>query len=531
MIKALLKKQMMESFSWIYFSQKNGKKRDAKGILFYVILYLFIFGMLGFMVYMMADSLCEPLCTLGLGWLYMALMGLVAVVLGVFGSVFNTFSSLYQAKDNDLLFAMPIPTSNILTMRLSGVYAIGFMYEMIVMIPTWIAWFKFSSVGIVGIICTLLIPFVLSFFILTLSCALGWVVALVSTKVRNKSVITTILSLAFLGGYYYVYFRAYELLMEILTNAQKIADNVKSILFPIYHMGLAAEGHVGSMLIFTVIILALFTLTYVILSRSFIRLATTNKGAEKVKFKEHMVKTGNVESALLHKELKRFVGSAVYMMNCGLGILFMVVGAVAILIKADTITEVLPLLQLQFGDKLPLILAAALCFTASMIDITAPSISLEGKNIWIIQVLPVTGWQVLRAKLKLHLVLALPPTILLTVCLLIVVRPSIEFMVLIPLVVIAFVIVMAMLGLVLNLKTPNLNWTNEAVPIKQSFSVTVALFGGWVIVAVLGIMYALTNQWLPPVFFLAGIFMILIAVAALELFWLKKTGTKILASL
>ena len=31
----------------------------------------------------------------------------------------------------------------------------------------------------------------------------------------------------------------------------------------------------------------------------------------------------------------------------------------------------------------------------------------------------------------------------------------------------------------LNLKRPNLSWTNETVPIKQSMPVTVALLGGW----------------------------------------------------
>ena len=58
-------------------------------------------------------------------WLYMALMGIVSVTLGVFGSVFNTFSTLYQARDNDLLFAMPITERSVLTARLSGVYAMG----------------------------------------------------------------------------------------------------------------------------------------------------------------------------------------------------------------------------------------------------------------------------------------------------------------------------------------------------------------------------------------------------------------------
>ena len=63
----------------------------------------------------------------------MALMGIVSVTLGVFGSVFNTFSTLYQAKDNDLFFAMPITERSVLTARLSGVYAMGLMYELFVL--------------------------------------------------------------------------------------------------------------------------------------------------------------------------------------------------------------------------------------------------------------------------------------------------------------------------------------------------------------------------------------------------------------
>ena len=34
---------------------------------------------------------------------------MIALALGIFGSVFNTFASLYQAKDNDLLLSLPIP--------------------------------------------------------------------------------------------------------------------------------------------------------------------------------------------------------------------------------------------------------------------------------------------------------------------------------------------------------------------------------------------------------------------------------------
>ena len=106
MTKALFRKQMMEVFSWLYKDRKSGKLRSAKGILVYGILYLFLFGFLGFVFYNIADMLCEPLVTAGMGWFYWCLMGLVTIFLGVFGSVFNTYSSLYAAKDNDFLLSM-----------------------------------------------------------------------------------------------------------------------------------------------------------------------------------------------------------------------------------------------------------------------------------------------------------------------------------------------------------------------------------------------------------------------------------------
>lgn len=122
MTKALFKKQMMEVFSWVYQNKRSGKNRSAKGIVGYVLLYMLIFGFIGAVFYFVAGMLCEPLVSVGLGWFYFAIMGLIALFFGVFGSVFNTYASLYNAKDNDLLLSMPILSGKILLVRLSGVY-------------------------------------------------------------------------------------------------------------------------------------------------------------------------------------------------------------------------------------------------------------------------------------------------------------------------------------------------------------------------------------------------------------------------
>ena len=158
MTKALLRKQMMEVFSWLYKDKKSGKIRNAKGVAGCVLLYLLLFGFLGVMFGVAAVTLCKPLLLADMGWLYWCLMGLIAIFFGVFGSVFNTYSSLYQARDNDLLLSMPIPISRILLIRLSGVYAMGLMYEMIVMIPTVLIWFMTAPFSVMGMIFALLIP-------------------------------------------------------------------------------------------------------------------------------------------------------------------------------------------------------------------------------------------------------------------------------------------------------------------------------------------------------------------------------------
>ncbi len=534
MIKALLKKQMAEAFSWLYFSPKTGKRRSKRGVILSGVLYLLLFGMLGFIFFGLAKSLCAPLRAAGLGWLFFAIIGLVAMFMAVFGSVFNTYASLYQAKDNDLLLSMPIPPSKILIMRLSGVYMMGLLYELTVMVPTLIVWFIDGHPSAFSVIFSVLLTFVLSFFSLSLSCILGWLVALIGGRVKNKSAVTVLLSVVFIAIYYFVCFKANELLTNIIVMPHIYADKAKTVLYPLYQMGKGAEGNALSFLIFTAMVGALFALVYLVLAHSFLKLATVKSGIAKARYQEKKVKAGNAFSALYKKELGHFASSATYIMNCALGVLIMPVIAVAMLIKGKDLSLLLNSLLASVGidvGVLSLFCVATVCLAASMIDISAPSVSLEGKNLWLVQTLPCSGWQVLRAKLALHLTFALPPTLLLTAALLIVFKPSFFYLLLVPLCVLLFVLLTAMVGLALNLKTPNLSWTNEAVPVKQSLSVTVSLFGGWAVVAVLGVLYYFLAKLIAPALYLALVCGLFLTADFFLFVWLKKKGSRIFETL
>ena len=294
-------------------------------------------------------------------------------------------------------------------------------------------------------------------------------------------------------------------------------------------MGLAAEGNIISMLIFTGIFAALFAIVYLILARSFIKLATANRGAAKVKYVRKKVKEASPDSALLRKEFKRFFGSVNYMLNCGLGLIFMVIAAVVILVKQPALREILAQME-GYQDFVYLLVAAGICMITSMNDMTAPSISLEGKNLWLIKSLPVTSKQILNAKLKMHLILTLIPTVLLVGCVEWVITPTVPYAVLILMVSCLFVILMAQLGLIANLKMPNFTWKDETVPIKQSAGVMIALFGGWILVILLCVLYFPVRSIITPLLYLGIVTAIVFAVDILMYRWLCTKGSELFDS-
>lgn len=522
MMRALFRKQMLEVFSWLYKDKKSGKIRSAKGIVGSVLMYVvLLFGFLGAMFGFLAHWICGPLLQAGMGWLYWCLMGMVAIFLGVFGSVFNTYSTLYQAKDNDLLLSMPIPVSHILLTRLSGVYAMGLMYEMIVMFPTMIIWLITAPVTLCGVVNVLLIPLVLSMLILVFSAVLGWVVATVMTKVKHKNMITVVLSLAFLTAYYYLYGKAYAMLQTILLNPEPFGEKIQVLLYPLYRMGLAAEGNMLSMLLFTMIVGLLLALTGFVLSRNFLKLATVNQGAGKSVYKERTAKTASIRTALLRKELRRFMGSANYMLNAGLGIILMPLSAVLLLWKAPAIRSFLPLIS---SDIIALLAMAAMCLMVSMNDMAASSVSLEGKNLWIVQSFPVSGRQVLAAKLKLQLILTLIPAIVPLLAVVWLIRPTPFYAAALTVITVLFAVLTAVVGLFFNLKMPNLHWSNEIIPIKQSAPTMIALFGGWGLVVLMAAGYCLLYNYVSGMIFTVCIAVLLVAADFFLLRWLMNRG-------
>lgn len=533
MLSVLLKKQMTEIFRGYFYDAKKNKSRSKAGTAAYLVLFVGVMvGLLGGMFTYLSLSICGALTAAGMDWLYFALMGMLAVLLGVFGSVFNTYSSLYLSKDNDLLLSMPIPVNVIMTSRLLTVYLMGLMYSLVVILPAVIVYWVTAPISASVIFGGLLLILLISVFVLTLSCALGWVVAKISLKLKNKSFITVVISLAFIGAYYFFYFKVQTLIQDLLANAAAYGEKIKGTAYPLYLFGSVGSGDAFAMLIVSLVILALFGLMWALISRSFLKIATSSGNTAKKVYKETAVKQKSIAAALLAKEFGRFTSSPNYMLNCGLGILLLPIAGVMLLWQGSAVISVL---NQVFGARagcIPVLLCAAVCMLASMNDMAAPSVSLEGKSLWLMQSLPVTPWQVLRGKLSMQLILTGIPALFCTACIAFIYPFTPLELLLTVLVPMLYVLFSALFGLFLGLKMPNLNWTSEITPIKQSAPVTIALFSGFGYTALLCAGFMLLNGWrLGFVGYMSGFGAVTLALCAVLYLWLKKRGCNLFAAL
>lgn len=528
MTRTLLKKQLQESLSRLTVDYRTGKRRDPTRLVLLGVLLFFAFCSLGGSFVTVFGMLCKPLTDAGYGWLYFALAILLTLFLGIVGSVFNTYSTVYKAKDNDFLLSMPVKPSAVLTARLMGVFLWTLVYEAIVFVPALgIYWITVRRPSAVTVVCDVLLLPILGFAALALSCLLGWVVAKISVHVHGgKSGVQVALSLAAIALYYVLYNRAFEGLKAIINNVAVIGEKFRAG-GVLYVLGRAGEGDVLAFLATAAVIGVVTAAVWTLLSRSFLKLtATANGGEAKRKTKTKAEKTRGADGALLMKERKRLTASANYMLNCALGTVLLPAAGVALLVKGQVLLDFVAK-EPQMAPYVPAVIVAALCLLSCMNDTTAPSVSLEGETIWLVQTMPVHAWQVLRAKLRLHLILTEIPLAFCGVCAAVVLKltvPQALFAILVPAIFAAF---MGCLGLAINLKSPNLHWTNEVVPVKQSVGVLIAMLGGWGLVIALVGVYALLSLLLPSLAALALIGVLLTAATVLLRRWLKTRGAAI----
>ncbi len=474
-------------------SLKSGKTKKVGGKVtkvLLVLLMIYAYVAVGFAVGMMLYEIAKAFLPTPFAWLYYSFAAIAAFALSFVGSIFATQSQLFDSRDNNLLLSMPVPPAYILASRLISVVLVNMFFCSIIYVPAGVVVCILGHVTAVGVVMYILTAILISLLSVVLSCIFGWLIAWISSKMKNKNLISLIFSLVFLFAYFFLYPQAYSYIQVLIKNGSDVADAIRRAMFPFYCAGVAvADTKVVEFLILAAISIVCFAAIYAILSASFIRIVSANRGRVSTVYREKRAEQNSPLAALTKREMRRFFGNYMYIMNAGLGLIFAIIVIVAAAVKYNDIQAFIA----GFGQTLPEgyidgalggAIALLNCGLASTCTISAPSISLEGKNLWIIQSLPVGGSTIFLAKAMSHFVIAAPVLAVSSLSLSIMFNVGFLPALIAIFVPICFTAFMSLFGIFANMKFHNFNYVSDIAAIKQSISVLITMLGSMAVIAV-----------------------------------------------
>lgn len=473
----------------------NSRKKKSKafgygGLALFVVLMTF----LSFMYVVMISEGLKMFNSLDI---LPSLMMAVTSLLVLMTTIFKVKGTIFAFKDYDLVMSLPVSTTGIVASRLLLLYVINMLFVSIIMIPTTLVYGIMANPRLEFYIISLITLFFIPLVPIALASILGTFVAYISSRFRYKNLFNIIFSIimvlflmffpAFIGGG-----------GQKLVDMSRLLTNQVNELYPLasFYTKAAISYDILSLIIFIGISVVFFILYSLVVGRAFKWLNSKMlTGASGTKFKMGEQKVSSPFVALYKKEMKRFFTTPVYVLNTGFGVILATIGIIALLVIESPIGgyfnisfDISQYMSVpEIGGAIGVFGPLMISFFIMLTSTTSASISLEGKNLWILKSLPVSEKTIFFSKLGVNITVLTPLIFDIFILLLILKVDFILGLIMITIGILSMTFV-STFGLLINTIFPNFNWTTETVAVKQSASTLISMLGG---VLLIGLQYVL----------------------------------------
>lgn len=506
------------------FKYKTTSKKKINKILMPILLFLLVATAIGSYAYMLGKTL-HPV---NLTYVMLTMFILLVTILTFTAGIYKSQGILFDTKDNDLLFSLPIKKSKILFIRILKLLIFQYIYNLMFLLPAFVIYIYFEKPGIDFYLISLLMTFLLPIIPTIASSILGYITKMISSKSNKKRLVQTVVTLLIFMAIFMLSYNLNSYLENIATHAKSINEVITKTYLPAgLYIDLITNYktiYLIKMLLINIIPLAVFIY---IGQKYYFKIVFNSKEAKTSKQSKQIKYNKNTKlKALVIKELKRYLSSPIYMMNTAFGYIMILVLSIALCFNDKIINNlILSQYGLTTNISITFIYFCMILLMISMTSITSSSISLEGKTINITKSLPIKTSTIMKSKIIFPFIIELPFTILSEIIFFIKFTPTIQEEILIILTSLVTIAFQAVLGLIINLKYPKLNASSDTEVVKQSMSATLSVFLGLGISIVLILIMIKLNKILtiPGQMLIALIIMITIT-TILYIILMNKTS-------
>ena len=463
----LIRAQLINFFPINEIREPKNKKQSSVVIASFGIITLAIFCC----VYNIMTA--KTLVQVGQQELIPAYMVAISSFSILFLTIFYSNGILFGSRDIEMLLSLPLKSSDIISSKFIFMYLLNFLIGFIFMLPGGIVWVLNGSLNVLHIILYFTSMIFVPLIPMCIAACMGMIVVVVSSYFKRKNVIALIFSFVMIGIIGYIAVSAMksgnEDSIEIMLSKQITELYPISGLF-VQHTNFPMYIGMGLFIAFST---AVFYIFVKIVAMKYGLLNTLAKTTSRYSDNKKSYNRKSIFLALYKKEMGRFLSSYMAVLNAGLGVILLCVFSIFLLFNSvEQIGESSGIENINeyLSNFAPL-------FIASMLSLSCPAasaISLEGKNIWILQSSPVKVKMILNSKIAVNLTLHLIGYMISIFVFML--KLDMNFIQVINLIIvpICYSIFITVIGISLNKKYPNYEWESEMMVVKQSMPVIVS---------------------------------------------------------
>jgi len=436
---------------------------------------------------------------------------LLAVLEFVF-TIFKTNGYLFAFKDYDMLMSLPFSVKKVVSSKFLYMYIKNLPMVFVVSLAMEISYGIFAKPPIAVYFIWTLLSFLLPMIPMVLASVVGFFIAAAGSKTKHKSFVQIVLTILVILAI--IVFRVvFESMLrnnqykEMMDQVSGFVESVKNVYFPAQLFENAIlKCSILDTLIFILVSLGIFEIAFLVISRFYrqINSRLITSGSSK-NFKMSNQKKHGVVFSVAYKELKRFTSSANYFVNAGMGqILVLLISIAVIFIDLDKILLVLtngaPVTKDILLPGIPMIVF----WLVGMMATTTVSVSLEGKNFWIIQSSPISMADFYRGKMFFNLWVTVPFALLGNIALGVACGGAFADILLCCVTGILQCFFSTTMGMACGLRFARFDWENEMEIIKQNTGVVLYLLPNMFISMILTVVFIALGFLLPADFLIVG---------------------------
>lgn len=509
----LLKNLLLSTSQWNCIRHCKDKKRRGRAIGNFVAMGILFLLLMAYCV-----SMCIGYGVIGIAKTIPTICVLTISAINLFITFLKTNGYLFHFKEYDMLMALPFEVKWVAGTKFLYMYIKNLFWTAGISISMMVGYGIYAKpnplVYPVWVILSLFVPIIP----MLVASLIGFLIIKISSHFQKNNIIQTVISLVIVVFAFSLRFiiegiaKSGEVELVLTDVADALEESMAFYLPAKWFAGAVTDLRIADMLLLVGVTILAFEIFFVFVGKSYrkINSALNSHGGARV-FKMGQQKRKSIVKTICYKEWKRLLGSSVYMTNIFIGeLLALILGVVTLIFGLDTIiatiTQGAPLTIQMICPAIPLIIY----FCVGMMTTTCVSPSLEGKNYWIIQSLPIDKRVLYQGKILFQLYLAIPFMVFGVVAFCISARVPVLISALYVIEGIVLCVFSACWGMVCGLKYRRLDWENEVEVVKQGAATAVYMLPNMIITIGLVVLVVFLGLQMDQIL----VTLVLIAIAA-----------------